>query len=173
MISSCSCRVTDPTFGMKTILHEAERSAHKTIWPRPPSRYDSNNGSVARPQLPLEPNKKRRVESVGVSGGGSFPTSSSKRPRTLKRSKDVIQETLSFACPLYKLSTLDLHLHLIKLPATPTAVCANNNNNILQTCRWSANYPYKQRRKGVRRRHRYCRKGGRRLMRRIRTDGRR
>jgi hypothetical protein len=86
----------------QNIVSPAPESPMSTVGPRPPSRYDSNNGSEARPQLPLEPNKKRHVESVGVSGGSSFPTSSSKRPRTLKRLKDVVQETLRFACPLYK-----------------------------------------------------------------------
>jgi hypothetical protein len=93
----------------QNIVSPAPESPVLTVWPQPQSQYDNNNnnnnennGSVARPQLPLEPNKKRHVESVEVSGGGSFPTSSSKRPRTLKRSKDVVRENLSSACPLYK-----------------------------------------------------------------------
>ena len=79
----------------------APESPMPTVWARPPSRYDSNNDSVAWPQLP-QPNEKRHIESVGESGGGSFPTSSSKRPRTLKRPKNAVQETPGFACPLYK-----------------------------------------------------------------------
>jgi len=75
----------------------------EAVWPRPPSRYDSNDDSaVARPQLPLEPNKKRHIEAIGESGGGSFPISSPKKPRTLKRPKNTVQESPGFTCPLYK-----------------------------------------------------------------------
>lgn len=71
-------------------------------WRRPLSLYDSNNDSVAQPQPPWQPNKKRHIESVAEAGGGYFPTSSSKKPRTLKRAKNAIRETPGFACPLYK-----------------------------------------------------------------------
>ena len=90
-----------PYYPQNTLFPAPESSMSiACLWP--PLRYDSNNGSVAGPQLPLEPNKKRHIGSVGESGGGSFPTSSSKRPRTLKRLKNAVQETPGFACPLYK-----------------------------------------------------------------------
>ena len=56
----------------------APESPMLTVWLRPLSRHDKNNDSVARPQLLLEPNKKRHINSVGESGGSSFPISSSK-----------------------------------------------------------------------------------------------
>jgi hypothetical protein len=73
-----------------------------TAWPLAPRRYDGNNDRGAQSQLPREPNKKRYIESVGESEGGSFPTSSSKTRRTLKRPETVAQETPGFACPFYK-----------------------------------------------------------------------
>jgi hypothetical protein len=72
-----------------------------TLW------YDSNNDSVARPQLLLEPDKKRQIESVGEPPRGSFPNSSSKKPRTFKRPKNAVREIPGFACPLYKRNPSD------------------------------------------------------------------
>ena len=66
-------------------------------WTRPPSGCDSDNDSVAQPQLLPEPTRKRRIEGVDESGTGS-----SKPPRSSKRLKNVVRKSPAFACPLYK-----------------------------------------------------------------------
>jgi hypothetical protein len=71
-------------------------------WPRPLSRCDSSNDSVAQPRLLPEPTRKRRIECVGEPGAGSLPASSSKPLRSFKRPKNAVRETPAFACPLYK-----------------------------------------------------------------------
>src|SRR5580698_9299490 len=83
----------------QNIVSPAPESPMPIVWPWSLSQYDSNIDSVA---LPLEPNKKRHIESIGEPGGGSFLTSSSKRPRILKRPKNAARKTPGFACPLYK-----------------------------------------------------------------------
>jgi hypothetical protein len=73
-----------------------------SAWHPPPTPYDSNNCSVAQPQLLSESNRKRHIESVRESRGDSLPTSPSKTPRPLKRPRNAVRETPAFACPLYK-----------------------------------------------------------------------
>jgi hypothetical protein len=94
----------DTLFYAPNLVYPVSESPLPTLWSRPPSRYDSSdNPELVRPQQQDEPNRKRHIESVGDPGDTrSFPISSSKRPRNLKRPENAIQETPAFACPLYK-----------------------------------------------------------------------
>jgi hypothetical protein len=87
---------------IQNVVSPAPGLPMSSAWLGRPSRYDGNNDSVAHPQLLPEPNRKRRIESVRESRGGSLLTSSSKTPRPLKRPKNAVRETPAFACPLYK-----------------------------------------------------------------------
>src|SRR5436853_1710806 len=77
----------DTLFYAENLVSPVPELPLPTLWPRPPSRYDStDNSELARPQRQDEPNKKHHIESIGDSGDTtSFPISSSKRPRNLRR----------------------------------------------------------------------------------------